>query len=586
MTAVNSAAAPSAWAWPLNDSHHRRRDELSVAESQALAALGFDLLRFDRDRDHRQWRSIRRLTAPLDQVRAVLHWHPDTVFQRRFARYATAIVLHRCAELDRDFWSWSVQEWAELLRPQQLRQHFPGQVGMQARPYLLAYAYLLVGFTSFDLIGPFARIPMAQRVFGADAVELAIEPVRAVLNGWGYRAHNLESMVCTLLLLNRSPRLGDLSAMLDGLRSHPAIQRHFHGRHLHGVHRALAALGHTAPPSTPKYGDGPVPITGTAPGWARTVDRWHATSTLAPTTRDTDRVVLAKIGRWFAAEHPDIAGPADWTRQTCAAWIAAVDRMRVGDHIQSDTWRDSRHDQLGKPLSPKTKRSYIRTARTFFRDIQDWEWIPRRFDPARALATPRSISALQGPDPRVIADDLWAKLLWAGLNLDPTDLPGGAGAHPVDMVRAITLTWLFSGQRSDEIARLRVGCIRWQHDRPPTGDDPAPTDSPVCLLDVPDPQDRHRVHQTRRSATRPSHRGMGGDAPHPAADAGPQDRGEGALPVRRPGRADQQELHQRHDHPGALPQGRHPCQPTSAGRSPATGPVPPSQHSSTTPRNQ
>ncbi|BCO34886.1 hypothetical protein BMW24_014800 [Mycobacterium heckeshornense] len=103
---------------------------------------------------------------------------------------------------------------------------------MQARPYLLAYAYLLAGFTSFGLIGPFARIPMAQRVFGADAVEDAIEPVRAVLNGWGYRARNLESMVCTLLLLNHSPRLGDLSAVLDGLRSHPAIQRHFHGRHL------------------------------------------------------------------------------------------------------------------------------------------------------------------------------------------------------------------------------------------------------------------------------------------------------------------------------------------------------------------
>lgn len=319
---------------------------------------------------------------------------------------------------------------------------------------------LVTRFTAFDLAGPFTRIPMAQRVFGADAVEHAIEPVRAVLNGWGYRAHNLESMVCTLLLLNRSPRLSDMSVVLEGLRSHPAIQRHFHGRHLHGVHRALAALGHTAPPPTPKYGNGPVPITGTAAGWAQMVERWHATSTLAPSTRDSDRVVLAKIGRRLAADHPDITGPADWTRQTSTAWIAAVDRMSVGDHIQSGLWADSRHDQVGKPLSPKTKRSYIRIARTFFRDLQDWDWIPRRFAPARALATPRSISALQGPDPRVIADDLWAKLLWAGLNLDIADLPGGAGAHPVDMVRAITLTWLFSGQRSDEIARLHVGCIR------------------------------------------------------------------------------------------------------------------------------
>ena len=140
--------------------------------------------------------------------------------------------------------------------------------------------------------------------------------------------------------------------------------------------------------------------------------------------------MLAKIGRWLAADHPDITGPNDWTRQTCTAWIAAVDRMRVGDHIQSANWRDSRTERLGKPLSPKTKRTYIRIARTFFRDLQDWDWIPRRFDPARALETPRSIRALQGPDPRVIADDLWAKLLWAGLNLDPSDLPGRTRSSP------------------------------------------------------------------------------------------------------------------------------------------------------------
>ena len=81
----------------------------------------------------------------LDETLAVLHWCPDTVFQRRFARYATAIVLHHCGELGRDFWSWSTREWGDLLRPQQLRQRFAGQVGMQARPYLLAHAYLLAG---------------------------------------------------------------------------------------------------------------------------------------------------------------------------------------------------------------------------------------------------------------------------------------------------------------------------------------------------------------------------------------------------------------------------------------------------------
>jgi hypothetical protein len=106
-------------------------------------------------------------------------------------------------------------------------------------------------------------------------------------------------------------------------------------------------------------------------------------------------------------------------------------------------------------------------------DLQEWEWIPRRFDPFRAFATPRSIKALIGPAPRTIADDLWAKLLWAGLNLTVADLPGHGGAPrshrrangetratsllPLEMLRALSLVWLFAGLRSDEIVRCG-GC--------------------------------------------------------------------------------------------------------------------------------
>jgi hypothetical protein len=82
--------------------------------------------------------------------------------------------------------------------------------------------------------------------------------------------------------------------------------------------------------------------------------------------------------------------------------------MAVGDYSQS---LDGKRGRAGEPLSPKTKSSYLRMARAFFRDLQEWEWIPRRFDPAKALGAPRSLRALLGPDPRVIADDIWAQLL-------------------------------------------------------------------------------------------------------------------------------------------------------------------------------
>ncbi|MGW7730877.1 hypothetical protein [Streptomyces canus] len=102
---------------------------------------------------------------------------------------------------------------------------------------------------------------------------------------------------------------------------------------------------------------------------------------------------------------------------------------------------------FGDPMSPSTKDSALTASRAFFRDVQEWEWIPRRFDPGRALETPRSIRALLGPNPRVIADEVWAKLLWAGINLTSEDLPTTSSGprYPLELSRAVALTWLFSG---------------------------------------------------------------------------------------------------------------------------------------------
>jgi integrase len=57
---------------------------------------------------------------------------------------------------------------------------------------------------------------------------------------------------------------------------------------------------------------------------------------------------------------------------------------------------------------------------------------------------------------------------------------------------------LFAGQRSDEIARLRVGCVRWQNDglRIPGDSSEVLARDAVCLLDVP-------THKTGTAFTKP-----------------------------------------------------------------------------------
>ncbi len=198
-----------------------------------------------------------------------------------------------------------------------------------------------------------------------------------------------------MLLLNRSPLLEDLStAALAALRVHPAMSGQW-AKDLHGVHRAVAALGHADPP--PLRGmTGPAAIEGVAATWAAWVERWHATSTLTPDIRRGYRSVLAKIGRWLTAEHPEITEPGQWTRQTCASWVAAVDRMTVGDfsqwtarHALAGSHRQAAHAADEVRLPQSAPRVLPRPARM--------GWIPRRFDPAHALRTPRSVRPCSAP---------------------------------------------------------------------------------------------------------------------------------------------------------------------------------------------
>jgi Phage integrase family. len=488
--------------WPVTLDRHDRRLELSVTELEALRQLGIaEMRRLHRgSREAPEWSALGRLVQPLEDVNAALECS-NTFHQRRALRDAVAVILLRCAHEERSYWAWTSAEWLQLLGGSQakFRQAAPAWADESVRPCLVAHAYLLGRFIDFTRLGRFSRLALAWRIFGRARVDAEISRIRAVLAGWGYRLGRdddklLPMVACQVFLLNRSPCVDGLSTELfDRIRREQLLpdQR---SQTLHAVQRAVAALGFCEPPHRSPH----APIAQGGPdAWQRWVDRWHATSTLTPRVRGSVRATLLKVGRWLAAEQPESADPAAWTRQTCAAWVATVDRMNIGDFVERTA---GLNDRVGKPLEASTKAANIAATRTFFRDCQEWEWLPRRFDPQRALATPRSVAALLGPKPRVIADEVWAKLLWAGLNLEPADLPEPQAGlfYPVELVRAVTVTWLFSGQRSDEIARLRMGCIRWQHDGAPTTADSRQVlaRDAVCLLDVP-------THKTGAAFTKP-----------------------------------------------------------------------------------
>ena len=450
------------------------------------------------------WRALTRLVDPLDQARGVLH-HDGEVNHRRAGAQAVALVLDNCRRLERSWWGWTPWDWAGVCSTGstafRANQRLPTDTA--TRPFLIALGYLLSGFTDYQHLGYFNRFYLAELLFGPDTMERVMAEVAVVADRWGYRSQNREDgryrlpgVLAQALLINRSSRLEDLTTeAFARLQAHPATGTRYSSGY-YALQKIVTDLGYCKAPVRPGFNHAPG-LAGVPEPWAGYLQRWYDTSTLTTAVRRNTRTNMAKAGRWLAAECPDAVDPAQWTRGTCAAWIAAVDKLTVGAYVQRT---DHLHDRLGDPILPRTKSHILMGTRMFLRDLQEWEWIPRRFDPSRSLAVPRSIAALIGPDPRVIADEIWAKLLWAGLNLRADDLPGtSAGSYyPLELIRALAVTWLFSGLRSDEISRLRVGCVRWQHEgQPITGDSrEVLAEQAVCLLDIP-------VHKTGTAFTKP-----------------------------------------------------------------------------------
>jgi integrase len=296
-----------------------------------------------------------------------------------------------------------------------------------------------------------------------------------------------------VLITNRSPRLEDLTFEVV----QKVMQRR--GRknntlYLSAVSKVLAHRKIISAPvmrvERPRHPN-PHLLEGVPEKWVRAANYWRENARHSARVRQATYYFLLTVGRCLTAKHPTITTPEQWDRNLAVECLTMITNMRCGDFRAQ--WVGRKPRNYGKPLTPNGKMLNYTALRVFFADLQEWGVIPPRFDPYRSLTPPRSVKALVATTPRVIADDVWAKLLWAGLNVTPEDFaswrnPGGRihTYYPIEMIRAVTVVWLFAGIRGDEIRRLRVGCVRWQPDN----------GSSVCFLDVP-------VNKTGTAFTKP-----------------------------------------------------------------------------------
>ena len=496
------------WRSPVDIAAYDRTIELSPAELDALDRRCHSQL------PHLPFQptpALCRLTGPLEDV--IAHIGTDEVTGTGMV----PLVLREVHRRRTAYWGWNLAEWRETLCPDYKSFRQRHRSASDYKPQLMAACYLLDCLGDPHLLGKFSQLIFAKRVFDAQAVEASIERVRQELRRWGYgKQRMLVQLPITLseiMIAAHSPHLEDIRL--------ETLERIHHGNFAEYIRdcvvmvsRALLSFGITPAPLAPRmkinerfgnhYAEADVPAE-----WLRWSKRWRDTSTLRPKSRQRVFYALCKTGRWLAHTHPDVVSPAEWTRELAAEYVAVVDRMTIGEwaHVEKMC-----PEKIGQPLGASSKFMLLGALRGFFQDCQEWGWIKRRFDPRRSFATPRPIRALIKPRPRVIAADTWAKLLWAGLNLTLDDLPKGPydnaryerrPCYPLEMAQALALVWLFAGLRSDEIRRLRVGCVRWQREEVQvagTGE-VLPADA-VCWLEVP-------ANKTSAAFVKPVERAVG-----------------------------------------------------------------------------
>jgi integrase len=501
--------------WPVNLAAYDCRVTLTTAEREELEFLvprdGASGMKLNR----RSFAVLQRLAQPIQDVLSITE-ADQTIFYCLFR-----IVARQTNVLGRTIWGWTESDWIELLCPTQRRFMRRFKPRGNVRPHLMAVSYLLCDFAAFHAIGTFIRPYFAGKVFGEAIVNAGIKIISDELLRWGYTnrqiAHHVPRALSEAFLVNRSPHLDDLTTevFIQIRQNHmpPSINAA-----LVVVSRALVALGLIKEPLKERFKpnqglNDPRIRNGVPSEWLEWCDRWTKTSTNSVRTRIGMYYQLLKAGRWLAQTHPEFISPSHWTRQLAAEYVAAVDRMKVGE------WSPGvelfTQPKLGQPLKPRSKAAALSAMRIFFRNCAEWGWMPLRFDARRCFSTPRSIRSLIGPNPRVIADDIWTKILWAGLNLTADDLPVSryrsgestlpqpAPWYPLELVRAVIIVWLFGGLRANEIGRLRVGCVRWQHSAVPIlgTNEVLPKDA-VCLLDVP-------TNKTGTAFTKPVDRVVG-----------------------------------------------------------------------------
>jgi integrase len=448
-------------------------------------------------------RDLLRFQKPIYDVIALRTTDSSTCQRLRRILYLQMI------QRETSFWEWSKDEWIEIIgRTKQEYQQAFGTPG-DGRLSLQDMAYLLGEITDLREVGQRKdALQTARLYFGVDIVKEETNRVFSLFagqQGQGYVPDRgflkqLGQTLGVLFLLNRSPLLADISLeLLHAASQEPDALPPFQ---IAAVQSSLQQLRLFDPPPPQELSDSlrwrKGETADIAPEWVKWCQAWLQR---LPKVRRLDRWkynFLLTVGRWLADHHPEVVSPSQWSEDVALEYVSyTCSQATIGDYTSIQASRVLITKKIvGKKLTPRSMQHRLAALISFFLDVRDkphrvGNEEPRKvalsLNPAEVFRLPPAIKKLIQPDPRDIDEVLWCKLTYAAATLTEDDYPK-ACHYPLNYHKAAALLWIASARRPNELARLRVGCIRRDWDPAMLDEDGLPLpgqEAQICYLHIP-----------------------------------------------------------------------------------------------------
>jgi integrase len=443
--------------WPINLSVYDKSSLSSEENSEIKAFLERNL--------HAKKLTSRKLPIEIQRITQPILDALCIVVSSRYHAVVMHLILERIVESEKIFWDWTENEWLEQL--QAILNHDFLATRPHARNPILCLAYILGQYRGFHRFPRVLYSSIVEYAFPDKFSDLTkfVEQANEILVRQGNPKDTTVISGASYVMLYTFGQTWDMitSETILEIREYVRGDSYLNSL-IVKLERAMASLGYLngAILANKQYdvrqSKAEFHYDNIAYEWSSAVEDWCERSPYKHNSKMTMKSNLLLVGRWLKVTHPEIKSPRDWTQKTGIECVQAILTMRKNEWTEKDNIES-------EYTSVATIQNRIRTLRTFFGNLQQWNLIEAKFNPEICFKLPRNLSSHLQKNPEPLPEETYLKLLWAGLYLDKSDILHERHSgitytpYPHEMIQALAIVWLLCGLRNSDIRNLELNCI-------------------------------------------------------------------------------------------------------------------------------